>query len=281
MTDDASDRSGFYVIGGEKLSREAILHRYLHLVKHVAERASMHLPPHVEINDLINDGILGLIDAIEKYDDARGVKFETYALTRINGAIVDALRQLDWVPRTVRRGARDLERAHQKLEVELGRAPSAAELAAHLALSARGLDRLMQRVRGAAVLSLEDALENERGRDMPLAETLTDRGDDVAAGIERSELRRELERAVAALPAQQRAVIERYYFKGQALKEIKAALGVSESRASQIHSQAVIRLRAELEALRAELGYRAGDPGLKRKYVRGEIAAPTRPRAKR
>ena len=117
-----------YVIGGVELSREEIVHKYLHLVKYVAGRISVNLPPNVEINDLINDGILGLIDAIEKYDDARGVKFETYAITRINGAILDALRSLDWVPRAVRQRARELERTYQELEVELGRAPKMIDL---------------------------------------------------------------------------------------------------------------------------------------------------------
>ena len=106
-----------YIIGGVELSREEIVHKYLHLVKYVAGRISINLPPNVEINDLINDGILGLIDAIEKYDDARGVKFETYAITRINGAILDALRALDWVPRAVRQRARELERVYQQLEI--------------------------------------------------------------------------------------------------------------------------------------------------------------------
>ncbi|HEY1653799.1 MAG TPA: FliA/WhiG family RNA polymerase sigma factor [Candidatus Tumulicola sp.] len=270
-----------YRIGGAEVSREAIVHRYLHLVKYAAGRASVHLPPHVEMDDLINDGILGLIDAIEKYDDARGVKFETYALTRINGAIVDALRHLDWVPRAVRRGARELERAHQQLELELGRAPVAAELAERLGMSGRELDRLVQRVNAGAVLSLEEAFPNERGRDVPLGETLADEGGDVAAAIEHRELRSELERAVAALAFQERTVIERYYFKGQSLKEIKSALGVSESRASQIHSQAVLRLRRRLRELRAELGYRDDDPGGSPKYVRGEIPAAARRRTRR
>src|SRR5271154_1994037 len=111
-----------YIIGGVELSREEIVHKYLHLVKYVAGRISVNLPPNVEINDLINDGILGLIDAIEKYDDARGVKFETYAITRISGAILDALRALDWVPRAVRQRARELKRIYQYFEVQLGRA---------------------------------------------------------------------------------------------------------------------------------------------------------------
>src|SRR6185312_5013437 len=151
-----------YVIGGVELSREEIVHKYLHLVKYVAGRISVNLPPNVELNDLINDGILGLIDAIEKYDDARGVKFETYAITRINGAILDALRSLDWVPRAVRQRARELERTHQALEIELGRAPKSDEIAERMGLTPKELDHLMQRVRGTSVLSLEEHLPNEK-----------------------------------------------------------------------------------------------------------------------
>src|SRR5579862_9168733 len=117
------------VIAGATLSREEIIHKYLHLVKYVAGRISINLPQHVEINDLINEGILGLIDAIGKYDDSRGVKFETYAITRINGAILDALRSLDWVPRAVRQRARELERTHQELETQFGRVPTHDEIA--------------------------------------------------------------------------------------------------------------------------------------------------------
>src|SRR5579872_3242697 len=163
-----------YVIGGVELSREEIVHKYLHLVKYVAGRISVNLPPNVELNDLINDGILGLIDAIEKYDDARGVKFETYAITRINGAILDALRSLDWVPRAVRQRARELERVYQELEIELDRAPTQEEVAARMGLSIRELDQLMQRVRGTALLSLEEFLPNEKGYEIPLVDTLKD-----------------------------------------------------------------------------------------------------------
>ncbi|MBV8645713.1 MAG: sigma-70 family RNA polymerase sigma factor, partial [Candidatus Eremiobacteraeota bacterium] len=141
-----------YVIGGVELSREEIVHKYLHLVKYVAGRISINLPPNVEINDLINDGILGLIDAIEKYDDARGVKFETYAITRINGAILDALRALDWVPRAVRQRARELERVYQQLEIELGRAATEDEVAEKMGLTHKELDVLMQKIRGTSVL---------------------------------------------------------------------------------------------------------------------------------
>src|ERR1700738_155583 len=129
--------SARYVIGGVELSREEIVHKYLHLVKYVAGRISINLPPNVEINDLINEGILGLIDAINKYDDSRGVKFETYAITRINGAILDALRALDWVPRAVRQKAREMEKVFAELEHRLGRVPEDEEVSASLSITVR------------------------------------------------------------------------------------------------------------------------------------------------
>ncbi len=139
-----ADPARRYTIDGAAFTLEEIIHRYLSLVKYAAGRIYVNLPSSVDINDLISDGVFGLIDAIEKYDSARAVKFETYAMTRINGAIFDALRTLDWVPRTVRQQARQVERAHDRLEVELGRAPNDVELARRLDLSVRELDRLMQ-----------------------------------------------------------------------------------------------------------------------------------------
>ena len=257
-----------YVIGGLELTREEIVHKYLHLVKYVAGRISINLPPNVEINDLINDGILGLIDAIEKYDDARGVKFETYAITRINGAILDALRALDWVPRAVRQRARELERVYQSLEVQLGRAATEDEVAGAMGMSVKELDVLMQRVRGTSVLSLEEFLPNEKGYEIPLVDTLKDGDNDVTIAVESREIKASLIKAVDELPPQERTVISLYYFDGLTLKEIKSALNVSESRVSQIHAQAVIHLRTKLRNLRADLGYRDGDPNVKQKYLR-------------
>jgi RNA polymerase sigma factor for flagellar operon FliA len=266
-----------YVIGGVELTREEIVHKYLHLVKYVAGRISVNLPPNVELNDLINDGILGLIDAIEKYDDARGVKFETYAITRINGAILDALRSLDWVPRAVRQRARELERAYQELEAQFGRVPTEDELANKLGITIKELDTLMQRVRGTAVLSLEEFLPNEKGYEIPLVDTLKDSDNDVTSAVEAREIRGALVTAVEELPPQERTVISLYYFDGLTLKEIKSALNVSESRVSQIHAQAVIHLRQKLRELRSDLGYREGDPNVKQKYLRKAPAAADNP----
>ena len=257
-----------YVINGVGLSREEIVHKYLHLVKYVAGRISVNLPSNVDINDLINDGILGLIDAIDKYDDDRGVKFETYAITRIHGAILDALRSLDWVPRAVRQRARELDRAYQALEAELGRIATEEEVAAHMGISLKELHVLIQRVRGTAVVSLEESVSNEKGYDVPLVDTLKDQSSEVTAAVEKREVEASLARAVEMLSAQERTVITLYYFEGKTLKEIKGALDVSESRVSQIHAQAVIHLRQKLKGLSEDLGYREGDPTVKQKYVR-------------
>lgn len=260
--------SSRYVIGGVELTREEIVHKYLHLVKYVAGRISINLPPNVEINDLINDGILGLIDATEKYDDARGVKFETYAITRINGAILDALRALDWVPRAVRQRARELDRVYQELESELGRAATEDEIAERMGLTRKELDVLLQKIRGTSVLSLEEFLPNEKGYEIPLLGTLKDSDNDVTSAVEAREVKAALVKAVEDLPHQERTVISLYYFEGLTLKEIKGVLNVSESRVSQIHAQAVIHLRTKLRSLTEDLGYREGDPTVKQKYLR-------------
>ena len=264
----AARESSRYVIGGLELTREEIVHKYLHLVKYVAGRISINLPPNVEINDLINDGILGLIDATEKYDDGRGVKFETYAITRINGAILDALRALDWVPRAVRQRARELERTYQELESEFGRAATPDEVAERMGLTRKELDVLMQKIRGTSVLSLEEFLPNEKGYEIPLLGTLKDNESDVTSAVEAREVKAALVKAVEDLPPQERTVISLYYFEGLTLKEIKGVLNVSESRVSQIHAQAVIHLRGKLRGLTEDLGYREGDPNVKQKYLR-------------
>ncbi len=263
-----SERRSQYVIAGNEYSREEVIHRYVHLVKYVAGRVSVNLPPNVELNDLISDGVIGLIDAIEKYDDERGVKFETYAITRIHGAILDALRSLDWVPRAVRQKARELDRVHQEMETELGRSPTDDELATRMGVSLKELDTMQQRVRGTAVLSLEEHIPSEKGSDIPLLDTLRTDDGEIGTAFEQREVREALVAAVEDLAHQERTVIRLYYFEGQTLKDIKLALGVSESRVSQIHAQAVIHLRARLKTLRADLGFRENDRTLKQKYVR-------------
>ncbi|MGA8575792.1 MAG: FliA/WhiG family RNA polymerase sigma factor [Candidatus Cybelea sp.] len=227
--------------------REQIIHQYLHLVKYVADRLSANLPANVDTNDLVNDGVFGLIDAIEKFDAARAVKFETYAIARITGAMLDALRSLDWVPRTVRQRVREVRRAFEGLEFELGRDPTDAELACRLHVSVQELDRVRQRARATSMLSLEEPVRSGDDRDRFVGDTLPDIESDVERALERVESLRELVRAVEALSADERTVIRRYYFKAQTLRKIRDELGISESRVSQIHAQAVVRLRQYLQ----------------------------------
>jgi len=268
-----------YTIAGWQLTREEIIHKYMHLVKYVAGKISVNLPPHVEINDLVNEGILGLIDAIGKYDDTRGVKFETYATTRIGGAILDALRAMDWVPRAVRQKSRELERAFTELENRLGRVPTEEEVSSAMGISVKEYLGLLLKIRGTAVLSLEEFLPNEKGHDVALLNTLRDSGPDPTAQIETTETKSALSRAVEALSPQERTVIRLYYFEGMTLKEIKSVLGVSESRVSQIHAQAVIRLRAKLKAMHIDTGFREGDPNVRQKYLRKKVQTEQEPRA--
>jgi len=257
-----------YSIAGRSLSREEIVHKYLPLVKYVAGKISVNLPSHVEINDLINEGILGLIDAIGKYDDSRGVKFETYATTRISGAILDALRAMDWVPRAVRQKARELERVFASLENQIGRVPADEEVAKAMGLKLKEYHTLLLKIRGTSILSLEEFLPNEKGHEVALLDTLKDSGPDPTHQVESAEVKSALAQAVESLPQQERTVISLYYFEGLTLKDIKSVLNVSESRVSQIHAQAVIRLRSKLKALHMDLGYRDGDPTVRQKYVR-------------
>ncbi len=263
-----AERRSQYVIAGNAYTREELIHRYIHLVKYVAGRIGVNLPPNVELNDLISDGVIGLIDAIEKYDDQRGVKFETYAITRIHGAILDALRALDWVPRAVRQRAREFDRVSHDLENELGRPPTHDEIAARMEVTPEELDKIRQRVRGTAVLSLEEHLPSDKGGDIPLLDTLAGEDSEIGTALEHVEVRKMLLESVDNLPPQERTVIRLYYFEGQTLKDIKATLGVSESRVSQIHAQAVIHLRKTLHTLREDLGYRENDPTVRQKYLR-------------
>jgi len=235
-------------VSSATLSREEAIHKYLYLVKFVAGRIYVNLPGSVDINDLINDGVFGLMDALEKYDDSRSVKFETYAITRINGAILDALRTLDWVPRTVRQRSRAMDHAYERLEYELGRDPTDEELAERMHLSMPELDRIRQRARGTSVVSLEEPISNSGDQEIYIGDTLEDVESDVTDEIERNELHDELVGAVDSLPQQERTVMRHYYFHGETLKQIKALLGVSESRVSQIHASAVGRLRKILYA---------------------------------
>ena len=230
--------------------RDRLVLHYAPLVKYVAGRVGTGLPTHIDVADLIQSGIFGLVDAIEKFDPERGLRFETYAMQRIRGAILDDLRSQDWVPRAVRSRAREIERAHERLGARLRRTPTDAEVAAELGITLRELRDLYGQLRLTSVLALDDLVgaskDNGNGTGSP-ADTLPDDGAvDPAAVLVDQDNRRQLAEAIAQLNERDRIVVSLYYFENLTLAEIGKVLGVTESRVSQLHTRAVLRLRAKL-----------------------------------
>lgn len=238
-----------YKVRGDRQAREELILRYAPLVKYVAGRVAIGLPSTVEFDDLISYGIFGLIDAVEKYDPNRGVKFETYALARIRGAIIDGLRSADWVPRSVRQKARELEEVAQKIETELGRPASDEELSAALHLSTEEYYQMLNEVACTALTSLDELWKTDGNleENIRIIETVRDTSSaDPLAAVELQELKHTLSEAIDRLPERERLVIALYYYEGLTLKEIGKVLDVTEARVSQIHSKAILRLRSRL-----------------------------------
>ncbi|HEV7976216.1 FliA/WhiG family RNA polymerase sigma factor [Amycolatopsis sp.] len=230
----------------EQLLRDRLVLHYAPLVKYVAGRVGTGLPTHVDVGDLVQSGIFGLVDAIEKFEPARGLRFETYAMLRIRGAILDDLRSQDWVPRVVRSRAREAERALERLGARLHRTPTDAELASELGITHDDLRDLYSQLQLTSVVALEDLVA--AGKDSgSLVDTLPDDGavDPVAVLVDQDN-RRQLAEAIAQLAERDRVVVTLYYFESLTLAEIGKVLGVTESRVSQLHTRAVMRLRAKL-----------------------------------
>ena len=227
-------------------TRDKLLKQYLPLVKNVASRMALGFPKSVELNDLVNTGVIGLIEAFNNFDPGRGVKFETYAVPRIRGAILDELRALDWVPRSTRAKSREIEKAVTKLENELGRSPSDSELAKHLKMTAEDLLSAMGEVSTTALLSLDELISREDdNRQVPRIETIENAAfNNVLSDLERNELRAFLVNSISILTEQERLVVALYYYEELTLKEIGEVMLISESRVSQIHTKAVLRLRS-------------------------------------
>lgn len=226
-------------------TRQRLLNTYLPLVRNVAARMAMGFPRSVELSDLINTGVIGLIEAFGHYDPARGVKFETYAVPRIRGAILDELRALDWVPRSTRAKSREIDRAMTSLENELGRPPEKSELAAHMNITVEELHVALDDVSSTNMLSLDEIIyPDDDNRQVPRIETITDQnGNSVLGEIEKGELRSFLVVAMDRLTEQEKLVIALYYYEELTLKEIGEVMSISESRVSQIHTRAVKKLR--------------------------------------
>lgn len=237
-----------YKATGSTASREHLILHYSPLVKYVAGRVSVGLPSHVDTGDLISFGMFGLIDALDKYDLRREVKFESYAVTRIRGSIIDELRNLDWIPRSVRAKAKEVERTYAELSAQLQRHPTDEELAAALKITPDALAQVFSQVSYANVLALDEMLHgSEDDPSSKLSDTLEDpRAADPVRMFEEHETKYFLARAIKSLPEREKAVITLYYFEGLTLSEIGSVFGVTESRVSQIHTKAVIALRARL-----------------------------------
>jgi RNA polymerase sigma factor for flagellar operon FliA len=224
---------------------------YSPLVKYVAGRMSSGLPAHVEEADLISYGLLGLIDAIERFDLEREIKFETYAIARIKGAIVDELRAQDWVPRSVRARARDIERVHGRLEHELQRTPTDEEMSEALGITVEEFHDWLLRISQSTVVALDElwTVADASGDQVSLLDTLQDpKAGDPLKILAASELKERLAAAILALPERERLVIALYYYENLTLREIGEVLTVTESRVSQLHTQAVLRLRSRMSA---------------------------------
>jgi len=229
-------------------ARERLILHYAPLVKYVASRVATGLPATVEQADLVSYGMFGLIDALEKFEPERGNKFETYAIPRIKGAIIDELRAMDWVPRSVRFKAREIEKAYSDLESMMKRAPSEKEVAARLGVTLRELHDVITQISFVSVLALDELLSvgSDRGEQVSLLDTLADRGSDVSMGLEGQETRGLLAAAINSLSEREKIVVTLYYFEGLTLAEIGEILGVTESRVCQIHTKAVNQLRLQL-----------------------------------
>ncbi|MEY2464117.1 MAG: polymerase sigma factor FliA [Acidimicrobiaceae bacterium] len=234
--------------------RDALILHYSPLVKYVAGRVAVGLPQNVEQADLVSYGIFGLIDAIEKFDLERGYKFETYAIARIKGAILDELRSIDWVPRSVRAKARALEKAYSKLEGQLHRTPSDEEIAAEMGVTDDQLQTTLSQISFIGLVALDEMLSvgGDRGESVTLGDTVADSGEGPVAAYEVEEMRQILAEAINRMPEREKIVLTLYYYEGLTLAEIGQVLGVTESRVCQIHTKAVIQLRSRLAATERE-----------------------------
>lgn len=227
-------------------ARDQIINHYARLVKITAGRIVPNLPANMDRDDLVGAGAMGLIKAVDQYDPDRGIKFETYAIALIRGAILEMLRGQDWVPRSVRDGIKDLDRAHSRLEIRLGRPPTEDEVAQELEISADDLRKLAFSGSHANVASLDDILlggGSGDGENLSLGDALPDKEANVASEAEKSAMLEALAAGIDRLPERERLVTALYYYEGLTFKEVAQVLSVSESRAYQIHGQAVNRMR--------------------------------------
>ena len=239
-----------YKESGDPRARERLVLAYAPLVKYVAGRMSSGLPAHVEEADLISYGLLGLISAIERFEPAREIRFETFAITRIKGSIIDELRSLDWVPRSVRAKAREIERANAKLEHQLHRAPTDSEMAEALESTVEEFQESLVKISNSSVVALDElwTVSDSSGDQVSLLDTIHDPAAvDPAQEMDLTDMKDRLADAIARLPEREKLVVALYYYENLTLREIGEVLGVTESRVSQLHTKAVLRLKSRLQ----------------------------------
>ena len=256
MSDDASETRQLWADYKQTRAqdlRDKLIIQYSPLVKYVAGRVGVGLPRNVEQSDLVSFGVFGLIDAIEKFDPERGYKFETYAIARIKGAILDELRSIDWVPRSVRSKARTLERAMGKLEAEHHRSPTDDEVADEMGVTPQQLQTTLSQISFVGVAALDEMLSGgDRGESVTLGDTVADAGDGPMGVYEVEEMRQILAESINRMPEREKIVLTLYYYEGLTLAEIGRVLSVTESRVCQIHTKAVLQLRSRITAAERE-----------------------------
>ena len=248
MAEDVNELWRTYRRTGDQAHRDRLILNYAPIVKYVAGRLGSGLPAHVDEGDLVSYGLLGLISAIERYDPGRDVKFETYAIARIKGSILDELRALDWVPRSVRSRARDIERAIAELEAKYGRAPTDEEIAAKLGISTDELEESLSDIARSSIAALDEVWSvSDAGDQVSLIETIEDpTGERPSDALDEAETKELLADAISRLPEREKLVITLYYYEELTLREIGEVLGVTESRVSQLHTKAILRLKAHI-----------------------------------
>lgn len=239
-----------YARGRTPELRRTLIEAYAPLARYVVDRLNLRPGPALEYDDLLSQAVVGLIDAVDRFDPARGIKFETYAYHRIRGAVMDMLRELDWLPRSVRQRETEMAGAYERLENRLNRPPTDAELAAELGLTLEALDELAHEVGLQAMQSLDESVGLEQWETGTVGDLVADGGTpSPQEAAERWAERDLLARAIELLPEAERTVVSLYYHEGLTLKEIGQVLGVTESRACQIHGKAMVRLRGAIQPM--------------------------------
>ena len=246
-----------YTKGAKRIDphkKEQLILEYASVIKYIAQRIATRLPPHISVDDLMNAGVIGLIDAIEKYDPSRDNTFKTYAEFRIRGAMLDELRALDWVPRSIRQKEHALDWAYEELERRLGRSASDEEVAVVLGLPLNDFYDWLNQVKGVSLLSLESlGLRSSDGEAVNLLDLLpSDDTESPARVLQVRRLKESVGRAIDDLPYQEKVVISLYYYEELTMKEIGKVLEITESRVSQIHTKAIFHLRTKLKILQEE-----------------------------